>query len=419
MGLARRCWAALLGAALGILVSAPCATAKEPPAPTVSAAVLMDTNSGLVLYDQNMHARRPMASTTKVMTALVTLESANLADTIVGTEACTKVEGSCLGLKPGEQVELDDLLTAVMLKSANDAAVAIAEHVNGSVEGFVARMNRRAQELGAKRTHFANPNGLHHPQHYSTAYDLALITREAMKHPRFRELVSAKAVDIWRPDLNLSERMINHNKLLWRDDSVDGVKTGYVKESGHCLVASATRDEWQLISVALGASSAEDAYAECHRLLDYGFTNFHQEVFARRGDAVGRARVAYGRRRAVPAVCQYPLSTVLGPGLPGGARLEVKTGRLAAPVKVGQRVGEARLVLEGRTIASTPLLATQAVPKSWLIVTGVWGLRAVGLLAVVAVLVRTNAKVIKAYRRRGRRLPPQGRRPDQGRAGSS
>ena len=412
MSWSRKFPAALLAAVC--LLTAPAtspAVDTRPAAPSPS-AVLMDTNSGTVLFDQRMHDRRPMASTTKIMTALVTLESAKLDDTVTATAICTKTEGSCLALKPGERVKLDDLLAALLLKSANDGAVAIAEHVSGRVEAFVARMNQRARELGAKDTHFANPSGLYDPNHYSSAYDLALITREAMKHPRFRELVRSKTIDIWRPDLSLTERMINHNKLLWRDETVDGVKTGYVRESGHCLVASATREEWQLITVTLGAASAQDAYGNCQNLLDYGFTKFRQQVFCRRGDAVGRARVAYGAPRATPAVCQYPLSTVLGPGLPGGARLEVKTKQLRAPVKVGQAAGEARVVCDGRVMARTPLLAAAAVPKSRLVVAGVWTIRAVGLLALAAVLVRTNAKIVKAYRRRGRRLPPQGRGPD-------
>jgi D-alanyl-D-alanine carboxypeptidase (penicillin-binding protein 5/6) len=407
-------WAAL-AAAGALLLSLPAAGA--PPAILAPSAVLMDANSGLVLFEKGAHTRRPMASTTKIMTALVALESAKLDDTVVGTETCTKVEGSCLGLKPGERMKLDDVLTAVMLKSANDAAVALGEHVSGSVEAFVARMNARAEELGAKDTHFANPNGLHDPEHYSTAYDLALITREAMKYPRFRELVRAKAADIYHPDLALSERMINHNKLLWRDESVDGVKTGYVKESGHCLAASATREDWQLITVVLGGASAEDTYTDTQALLDYGFRSFHQELFARRGDAVGQARVAYGARRWVPAVCQYPLSMALGPDLPGGGRMVVDTRKLYAPVKVGQVVGEARLVVGKQVLARTPLLAAEDSPKSWLVVAWVWLLRVVGVLVTCALLVRIGAKFVKAHRRRGRGLPPQGRRPDPVRAG--
>lgn len=414
MRVGRGSWAAL--AAVWVALSCDL-LAAAPPAVLAPSAVLMDADSGLVLYDKEMRTRRPMASTTKIMTALVVLESAKLEETVIGTETCTKVEGSCLGLKPGERMELDDVLTAVMLKSANDAAVALAEHVSGTEEAFVARMNARAKQLGANDTHFMNPNGLHEAEHYSTAYDLALITREALKHPRFRELVSTKAADIWHPDLNLTERMINHNKLLWRDARVDGVKTGYVKESGHCLVASATREGWQLITVVLGGASAQDTYADTQALFDYGFASFHQELFARRGDAVGQARVVYGKRRWVPAVCQYPLSMALGPDLPGGGRMEVDTKRLYAPVKVGQVVGEARLVVGKQVLARTPLLAAEASPKSWLLVIWVWLLRAVGLLVISALLVRLSAKLIKAHRRRRRGLPPQGRRPDPIRPG--
>ena len=386
----------------------------SPPVVQAKSAILVDSLSGAVLFQQGAHDRRPIASTTKVMTALVALESSRLDETVVATERCTKVEGSCLALKPGERVKLDDLLTALMLKSANDAAVAIAEHVGGTVDGFVARMNRRAQELGAKDSHFANPNGLFDPEHYSSAYDLALITREAMKHPRFRELVSTKVADIYRPDIDLKERMINHNKLLWRDDTIDGVKTGWVRQSGQCLVASATRADWQLISVVL---DSPDVYGDSEQLMDYGFATFQQEIFAHPGEKVGEARVAYGDARSVPAVAEFGLGTVLGDGLPGGAHLETIYRKLYAPVKAGQTVGEAKLVRVHEVLAETRLVAQRAVPKSWLLFCAIWTFRTVGALTIAAVLVRTNAKAIKTYRRRRRRLPSQSRRPDPGGAG--
>ena len=327
---------------------------------------------------------------------------------MVVSERATKTESSSLGLKPGERLPLDTLLTALLLKSANDAAVAIAEHVGGSVEGFANLMNARAKQLGANDSHFVNPNGLYDPNHYSSAYDLALFTREALKQPRFRELVRTKVVDIQRPDLKLKEPMINHNKLLWRDDSVDGVKTGFVKESGHCLVASATRNDWQLIAVVL---DSQNMYAETEALLQWGFTQFHQRVLAKPGDAIGQARVGYGQKRSVTAVCEFPLGIAEGPGLARDAHVKaIFAKKLYAPVQIGQQVGIADLIVGGKVVATSPLVAKESVPKSYALVGLVWMVRIVGILACLACAIRVNAKIIKTRRRRRRGFPPQGGR---------
>ncbi len=277
-----------VAAAIAVLML-PVAAADAPPVVVgAKSAVLVDAASGAVLFGQQFHERRPMASTTKIMTALVALESAQLREVVTVSPNAQKVEGSHLALKPGEQLTLDDLLTALLLKSANDAAVAVAEHVGGSVPGFAAKMNARAATLGLRDTHFVNPHGLYDPDHYTSAYDLAQITRAAMKHPRFRELVATKEAAIARPALGQVEKLENHNKLLWRDPNVDGVKTGYVRQSGHCLVTSETRGDWQLISVVL---DSPEPYVDSEALLNYGFTGFRQQLLARRGDAVTRVRV--------------------------------------------------------------------------------------------------------------------------------
>jgi D-alanyl-D-alanine carboxypeptidase (penicillin-binding protein 5/6) len=384
-------------------------------------AVLMDAATGVVLYGKDMHARRPIASTTKIMTALVTLESAarrgspiHLDDWVTVSENATKVEPSSLALKPGERMQLNDLLAALLLKSANDAAIAIAEHVGGNVPAFAGLMNARAQELGATDTHFVNPHGLFDADHHSSAYDLGLITREALKYARFRELVATKAAEVFRPDTASAETVENHNKLLWRSGYVDGVKTGWVSQSGQCIVASATRNGWQLIAVLL---DSPDKYGEALALLDYGFAAFQRKVFAEKGDVVARAGVSRGRQRSVPAVCSQALATVIGPGLTEEARLEVTTKRLVAPVAMRAPVGEARLVVAGRVVSESPLLAGHAIAVSRPVVVGVWALRVLALLALAAVTVRTGAKIVKARRRGGRSLPPQGRGSDPRRPG--
>ena len=412
--------AAALALALGLCVLAAAAGQAQPPAIGAKAAVLMDRLTGTVLFDKAMHERRPMASTTKIMTALVALESADTSEYVTILDDAIKVESPGLNFQPGERVLLNDLLAALLLKSSNAAAIAIADHVSGSVAAFAQRMNERARDLGAADTNFVNPHGLAAPGHYSSAYDLALITREAMKLPRFRELVAEKVAEIARPDAGLVETIQNHNKLLWRADYVDGVKTGYVRESGHCLVASGSRDNWQLIAVAL---DSPDTYGETLQLLEYGFASYQQKVLAREGDAVGRARVRWGREGSVPAICRDTLAQVVGPGLPPPGRLQVATEVVKAPVAHGEIVGAAQLVVDGKATASSPLLAAAGVPLSRLVVAGAWALRIGAVFLLAAVGVRTSAKLVKARRRRRSRLPPEsgpadpggasaGRRPD-------
>ena len=408
--------------AAAALVVALCAPlwASQPgasrPAIQAGAAILMDAQTGTVLFEKASHQRRAVASTTKIMTALLALEAGGLDQPVTMSRSAAQVSGSSLHLREGETVRMDDLLTALLLGSANDAAVAIAEHMAGSVEAFADEMNARARELGARDTHFVNPHGLHEPDHYSSAYDLALITRAAMEYPRFRELVQAKTAEIGLYGGAEGRRSIaNHNKLLWRSQFVDGVKTGYVKESGPCLVASATRDSWQLIAVLL---DSPEAYEEALCLLDYGFSTYRRRAYARDGDALGRVRVRGSIRRTVPAVCEETLAAVAGPGLADDApRLEVTLKDLRAPVARGDVVGEARLVARGRVLARSPLVAGEPAARSMLIIISVWAARVLVFLLLMVLLARTYAKAVKAHRCRGAGVSPEGGGPDPRRPG--
>ncbi len=387
-----------------LLRAAPPASAQPPPI-RAAAAVLVDAETGAVLYQNHMHQSRPVASATKVMTALLALENSSLDDSVIVSPAATKVDGSSLYLKPGDLMRMDDLLAAILLKSANDAALAIAEHISGTIPAFAERMNERARRLGASHTHFVNPHGLDDPDHYSSAYDLALITREAFKRPRFRELVSARHARILLPsDPGGVRTLRNHNKLLRRAKFVDGVKTGYTSKSGHCLIASATKDGWQLIAVLL---DSPEMYTEALSLLDYGFANFRREVCAGSGAALGRAPVLDGTERSVPAVCREPLVAVTGEDLPHQPRLEVTLdGPLRAPISENDPVGEVRLLLSSQVLARAPLLAGQTVPRATFRLAAVWSLRALVILLIAAILLRHHAKAAKVHRSRRYRLPP-------------
>jgi D-alanyl-D-alanine carboxypeptidase (penicillin-binding protein 5/6) len=376
------------------------------PSVKAESFALMDAETGVLLSEHAGYTSRPIASTTKVVTALLALEAGGLDEPVAAGRGVVGVGGARLGLRPGDIMTLDDLLAATLVSSANDCAFVIAEHIAGSVEAFAERMNRRAAELGAADTHFANPHGLHDADHYSSAHDLALLTREALKHERFREIVGSRFATVTFPRASNGRRTLrNHNKLLRRADFVDGVKTGYVSESGHCLVASGTRDDWQLIAVVL---DSPDMYGDALRLLEYGHSSFRRSAYARSGEAVGRVRVQGGESASVPAVCRRPLHAVVGPELYDGYRLEVDLDPLAAPVEAGEVAGVARLLKDGRTIDKTFLLVAEDVGRSRLMVGGIWSLRAGVILLVAVLVVRTYAKVGKAHRSSRGDIPSQG-----------
>lgn len=275
--------------------------APEPGQVEISAAaaVLMDAETGEVLFERNADDPRPPASTTKILTALVILERGRLTDTVVVSQAAARVGGYRLGLRAGQRIVLADLLAAILIRSANDAAVAAAEHVGGSLSGFVDRMNAAARELGMRYSHFANPHGLDEPDHFTTARDMALLTRAALEHPAFARLVRTReaTLTIWqggRRGLRPRPRTVqSHNKLLGRLEGADGVKTGYTDAAGQCLVASASRNGQRMIAVLLN-----DPYrwADAATLLEFGFGSAGESARARTPGRPWRAAVVGGGR---------------------------------------------------------------------------------------------------------------------------
>ncbi|HEX7057587.1 MAG TPA: D-alanyl-D-alanine carboxypeptidase family protein [Bacilli bacterium] len=249
----------------------PAAAAPQKPVVHAEAAALIDVTSGRLLYSLNGEKQMRIASLTKIMTAIVAIEAGDLADKVkVGAKAYG-VEGSSVYLKRGEEISLENLLYGLMLRSGNDAAVAIAEHVGGSVDGFVKMMNDKAQEIGMRHTHFANPHGLDAPDHYSTAADLARLAAYALHNATFRNIVKTKLKTVPDPGQPWDRTWINKNKMLSLYEGADGVKTGYTKKAGRCLVSSATRGGQQLAVVTL--NDPVD-WADHRILLDYGLANY-------------------------------------------------------------------------------------------------------------------------------------------------
>lgn len=245
-------------------------TVISPTALSTSArsAVVIDGDGGLIAYEKNARERMGMASTTKIMTALVALENCPLGKEVKIDPKAIGVEGSSIYLTYGESLTMEQLLYALLLQSANDAATAIALEISGSIEGFATLMNEKAAELGLENTHFTNPHGLYDEDHYTTAYDLALITKHALDNQKFREIVSTYKHTIPKGDAENGRILVNHNKLLMRYDGAIGVKTGFTKKTGRCLVSAAERQGTVIIAVTL---NAPDDWNDHTKMLDSGF----------------------------------------------------------------------------------------------------------------------------------------------------
>ena len=292
---------------------------------SAKSAILVDADSGRVLFEKNADERSLIASTTKIMTGLLVCEAGDLAREISVPPVAAGVEGSSLYLKAGERITVKELLYGLMLRSGNDAAVALAIATAGSVDAFVKRMNEKAQALGMEHTHFENPNGLDGENHYSTARDLSKLCAYAMEKETFRAVVSSKSFT------ERGRSFTNHNKLLWRVEGADGVKTGYTKKAGRILAGSATRDGQRLICVTI-CDPDDDQQA----LLDYGFSEFPARTIVTAGETVGSVPVVGSKTQRVSLVTgadfSYPVAEgetvqtilhapefVYAPVLPGAA----------------------------------------------------------------------------------------------------
>ena len=270
-----------IAAVLVILIfTCSSAGAEAPDSLSARSAVLMDRASGRLLYEKNGYERLSMASTTKIMTAILVVENCSMEDIVTISPVASGVEGSSLWLEIGEQLTVEQLLYGLMLKSGNDAAVALAEHTAGSVDAFVVMMNEKAKKIGMFNTHFETPNGLDSDEHYTTAYDMAVMTCYAMELPQLREIVSTKETTIPWAGNTWDRALKNHNKLLWQYEGCTGVKTGFTKKSGRCLVSAAMRDGRELVAVTL---NAPDDWSDHTKLLDYGFEDFETAVLTREG----------------------------------------------------------------------------------------------------------------------------------------
>lgn len=330
----------------------------EVPSLSADAAVLMDALTGQVLFEKNGTQRRPPASTTKIMTALLALQGGELDREVTVSAAAASVGEASLDLRAGERLLLGELVYGALLQSGNDACVAIAEHIAGTETNFVLLMNQKARLLGACDTSFKNTNGLPAPGHYSTARDLAVLARYALGNPVFKDIVGTREKIIGSRE---KRYLHNTNHLLWSYPGADGVKTGTTDEAGGCLVASATREGRRLISVVL---HSENRWIDSIRLLDHGFESFEYVRLLGKGETYDRIAVKEGLTGEVRAVALAELGAVISRGRREDLETRVELKRdLVAPVSRGEKVGRVELLLNGKMVGSTDLVAERDVKR--------------------------------------------------------
>jgi serine-type D-Ala-D-Ala carboxypeptidase (penicillin-binding protein 5/6) len=360
-----------------ILISSYTVYAAAPPQVAAPSAILIDSESGRVLYEKNADAKMYPASTTKVMTGLLASEYKNLDDKVTASNNVLTIEkgSSSIYINPGEILTMRQLLYALMLESANDAAVVIAEHLGGSVDGFANIMNERAKSLGAVNTHFVNPNGLHNDNHYTTARDLSLIAREGMKNSLFREIVGTFHYEI--PATNKQEirnYITNSNKMIWTVNNTHkyehaiGIKTGYTSIAQHCLVGGAKKDNVELISVVLG-DSKDFMYPDTIALFEYGFANFKKLELLKKDMIVTTIDIENGDRKLNLIAAEDFAVTGKETELE-----EIQKGKIIkqnedikAPVKKGDVIGTVTYSVDGKAQKSINLVAEEDVQSTKLI----------------------------------------------------
>ncbi|WP_337870539.1 D-alanyl-D-alanine carboxypeptidase family protein [Hominilimicola sp.] len=328
-------------------------------------AILMEEATGNILYESNPDERLPIASVTKVMTMLLIMEAVDsgkisLDDMVTVSENAMSYGGSTMFLETGEQLTVNDMLKGIAVASANDGCVAMAEHLAGSESAFVDMMNEKAKGLGMENTHFMNTNGLDEDDHYSSARDVAIMSRELMKHETIFNYTS-----IWMDTLRGGKfQLANTNKLIRFYDGANGLKTGSTSKALCCLSAAAKRNDMQLIAVVLGAPTSAERFASAKSLLDYGFANYAVNTQITAGDEVQKIAVEKGVDKEVGVVAGDSCSTLVKKGQEDNITKEIKIDEtITAPIEAGQKIGTMTISRDGEVIADIDLNALSAVEK--------------------------------------------------------
>lgn len=340
--------------------------AAEDPFITAESAILIDAHTGQVLYEKNAHQPRPPASTTKIATAAMALEMGNLDEMATVSHRAATIGESSMHLITGERMTLEQLLTGALVRSGNDACVAISEHLAGTEDVFMRLVTNRVNLLGAENTLFVNSNGLPARGHLSSAYDLALITRYALLHPVFCEIVGTREIvlcgEIIRGENKRVHSLVNTNKLLWNYPGTTGVKTGTTREAGQCLVASAVRDGKCLISVVLHSKTR---YNDSIKLLEFGFNNFEPETIVQEGEVLNKVTISNGKINNLPLVADRSLVFLSREDDNRNFQTRiVYEETIEAPIKKGCRCGDIYILYDDRVVGYAHLVAASSVDRN-------------------------------------------------------
>lgn len=350
----------------------PAEEEKAPFEVAAKGAVMVDADTGQVLFQQNAHDELPLASVTKVMTMLLVMEAVDdgridLTDEVTISQRAASMGGSQMYMEAGETHTVEELLKGVAMASANDGCVALAEYVAGSEEIFVERMNKRAEELGMRDTHFVNTNGLPVADHYSSAYDIAVMSMELYKHEKTREWFTTwqDTITVGLPGKEKEFGLTNTNKLIRQYQGCNGIKTGYTADAGYCLSASATRENTHFIAVVLGCETADIRNREVSKILDYGFANYQTHVVAEKGDVFEEIDVQKGTPRKVRAVTKDRITVLVGKGQTDSIRTKTSIGeKVKLPLVKGDEVGKVTVYDGEEKVGEYALVADGDVNKA-------------------------------------------------------
>lgn len=337
-------------------------------------AILMDVNTGAIIYKLNENERLAPASITKVMTLLLGMEALDsgrikLTDKVMVSEQASKVKGSTVFLQAGETQTVENLFKAIAIRSANDASVALAEHIAGSEEIFVKMMNERAKALGMENTEFHNASGMPNENHYVSAYDVALMSKELLKHERVHEWLTTYMTEMQvGKNKSSTQVMVNTNRLIKEYSGANGVKTGSTNEAGFCLSASAKRGSLQLIAVVMGVNNSKLRFDEAKRMLDYGFANYDSIAIGNKGDIISALPVEKGKIQEIELMLSRDAYVLLPKGEKGNITKEIILPETVnAPILAGDEVGELVVSIDGKEIDRIKLISKTDIKKANLI----------------------------------------------------
>ncbi len=376
-------------------------------------ALIVERNTGKVIYEKDSNTQNYPASVTKILTAIIVIENCKLTDKVtVSKEAISQVpsEYIVVPLVPGEEITVEDLLYALMLKSANDAAYALAEHVGGSVEGFADIMNKKANEIGCKNSHFVNPNGIHNNDHYTSAYDLYLISNYAMKNETFAKIVSTYQYTLHSTNKHPSSNsvMTNTNQFInpgsgFYNKIVKGIKTGTTNQAGNCLITDSEKDGLEFITVVLGADTSNSKFSETKKMIDYSFNNYELAKVQEKGNVITSVQIDKATEET------KDLKLAIDDDVIAMKNVEIKldeiqpeiniSSELVAPIKAGQEIGTVKYSIDGLEYSAKLVAVNDVVKRTYYKEIGI----AISVALVLIVFIGMILKKSKKYKKRKRR----------------